>query len=122
MVDEATGAPLAGVYIDAWNAAGEHVETTLTELSGSFVLALSPGTYYLSTDNGAGLTDEVWENLLCPTGSAYVGGCDPTQGDPITVGDPGPAVASGIAFSLGRDLFEDGFESGDTAAWTAVVP
>lgn len=119
------GQPLAGVAIDAWNSQGQYVEATVTTGNGTYRLNLSPGTYYISTDNGQGLVDEVWEDFPCP-GSAFGGGCDPTQGRAVSLGSVGSAnaVVIGIDFELAPPpppFFADGFESGDTSAWSAVV-
>jgi hypothetical protein len=116
---EETGAALAGVAIDLWSLAGQHLGTAVTGAAGAYRLFPWSGTYFVSTDAGLEVIDEVWENVACPAGSAFAGLCDPTTGTPVAVG----AVASRVDFALGPDrIFADGFESGDLSAWSEVMP
>ena len=117
--------PVPGVVVDLWSELGDLVASGPTDLNGTYLLAVPEGTYFVSTDNGQGLIDEVFDDLSCP-GSAYAGGCDPTTGTPVVVGETGSdgAVASGIDFELRAPepaFFADGFESGDLSAWSLAV-
>ncbi|HEV8240606.1 MAG TPA: carboxypeptidase-like regulatory domain-containing protein [Thermoanaerobaculia bacterium] len=115
------GHPLSGVAIDLWDAAGEHVDSTLTGPQGGYHFVPNPGTYYASTDSGMGALEEVWNNLPCPQGPAYQGLCDPTKGTPIAVASH-DALVDGIDFDLESvELFVNGFEAGNRP-WSAVTP
>ncbi len=86
-----------------------------TKSNGEYSLALVSGNYFVTTDNGQGNQDEVYHDLPCPDGSAFVGLCDPTSGTPVAAW---PA-SGGIDFVLrGPRIFADDFESGYTAPWT----
>jgi hypothetical protein len=114
---DSRGEPLAGVAIDLWLTTGTWSHTTLTGANGRYRFSASqPGTYYVSTDNGQGAIDQVWPDVLCPLGPAYLGLCDPLEGDTVTL--PYGGLVGGIDFVLTRvPLFADGFEVGDTSAW-----
>ena len=117
-----TGLPLPGVAVDVWGADGSHVAATATNAAGSYAVDLSSGTYYVSTDNGQSYVDEVYDGLRCPSGPAILGLCDPRAGDPVPVIGEEPVV-TGIDFALAERLvFEDGFETGDTSAWSLQQP
>jgi protocatechuate 3,4-dioxygenase beta subunit len=123
--DGTTGEPLANTPVDIWSSWGYHRASVLTRESGAYQVGLSPGTYYVSTDNGLGLVDQVFDGVLCPLGPAFGGLCDPLAGTPVEVGaadSADPPVATGIDFALGMTLFRDGFESGDLSAWSEVTP
>ncbi len=112
-----TGQPLQGVAIDLWSATGTHLATALTGASGCYrLLPNDTGTYFVSTDSGLALVEEVWNNMSCPLGSAYAGRCNPTAGTPINLPN-WSSLVTGIDFALdvGR-IFKSGFESGD-GAW-----
>ena len=65
--------------------------------------------------------DEVFDNLPCPLGPAFLGLCDVTPGTPVIVRAGQPAT-SGIDFVLSVEyLFADRFESGDTSRWSLVL-
>jgi hypothetical protein len=79
------------------------------------LLPSNSGTYFVSTDSGLALVEEVWNNVPCPLGSAYAGRCNPAAGTPINL-PSWTTLVTGIDFTLdvGR-LFRSGFESGDPA-------
>jgi protocatechuate 3,4-dioxygenase beta subunit len=111
------GHPLAGVAIDLWNTAGEHVASTVTGPSGSYHLEPDPGTYFVSTDSGMGAVEELWNNVACPLGPAYQGLCNPTNGTPIPIAS-WDSLVTGIDFALdGVELFVNSFEPGNRG-WT----
>lgn len=121
-VVDGAGNPLVGVAIDLWNAGGALVGTTVTGLSGRYLISPGAGTFFVSTDNGLGAVDEVWDDVQCPLGPAIGGLCDPTTGDPVVVPDF-DSLVTGIDFELsGVRIFADGFESGDLSAWPVAVP
>ncbi|HEX4953567.1 MAG TPA: carboxypeptidase regulatory-like domain-containing protein [Thermoanaerobaculia bacterium] len=111
--------PLAGVAIDVWNQDGSYEGTVLTDATGYFRFYSYGGyTYHLSTDAGLGGLDEVWDNVPCPAGPAFLGLCDPTAGTPLVMGyDPPYPLATDFILSV-NPIFADGFESGDLSAWT----
>lgn len=102
--------PIPGTAIDVWNAKRKLIETTSTDIRGKYAVLLEPGTYFVSTDNGYGLLDKVYRNVICVGGPAIQFFCDPTEGTPIEVTE-GPVVG-GIDFSLGVDfIFGSNFEA-----------
>jgi len=115
-----TGAPLPGVLVDVWRRSdGGLVTTVAASASGVFFAELEAGKYYVSTANAAGYIDEVWQRVYCFGGSAFSGACNPKDAQIIEVEDGN--VTDGIDFRLGllEDLlYRDGFESGDTGAWS----
>jgi hypothetical protein len=121
MVASFSGQPLPGVGIDVWDDTGSHVATTATNAGGAYQVDLSSGFFYVSTDAGQGYTDEIWDDVTCPDGPAILGLCDPLTGMLVEVIGAEPAV-TGIDFELASPIFADGFESGDTTAWSATVP
>lgn len=122
VVQAGSGQPIVGAAVDAWTEAGDLIGTGASGSDGRYQIPLSgSGTRYVTTDNGVGLQDEIWENRSCPAGPAILGLCDPLSGDAVNVDSQGPAT-SGIDFALEEPLFADGFESGGTGAWSIVVP
>jgi Carboxypeptidase regulatory-like domain len=119
-VTDAAGAAIVGASVDAWDEAGNLVDSTQTLFTGEYFLRLDPGTYHVSTDNGQGYTDEVYPGHPCTDGPPPTF-CDPQQGAGVTVTASGPQmIATGIDFALevsGSWIFSDGFESGDLSAW-----
>jgi hypothetical protein len=117
-----TAQPLAGVAIDLWDTTGLRIASAVTGPGGCYRLTPSnAGTYFVSTDSGMGLVEEVWNNVPCPLGSAYAGRCDPSAGTPINM-PSSSALLTGVDFTLdvGR-IFRSGFEPGDSA-WTLFPP
>lgn len=114
--------PLGGVAIDLWNAAGSRVSTAVTGPNGCYQFLLSSaGTYFVSTDSALGLVDKLWNNISCPLGPAYTGGCDPTTGTPINL-PTADTLVTGIDFLLDvGHVYVDGFETGDLA-WSDSWP
>ncbi|MCI0347593.1 MAG: hypothetical protein L0221_19505 [Chloroflexi bacterium] len=107
--------------IDFWDTGGVLVGSAVTGLGGSYLFDAGAGTFFVSTDNGLGALDEIWDDVPCPLGPAFEGLCDPTTGDPVVVPSFDTPV-TGIDFTLtGVTIFADGFESGDTAAWSLAV-
>ncbi len=116
-----SGEPLPGVGIDVWDDGGQHVATGATNVAGVYQVDLSSGYFYVSTDVGHGYRDEIYDDVPCPDGPAILGLCDPLSGNPVEVTGANPAVR-GIDFVLVSPIFMDGFESGDTSAWSSTVP
>ena len=82
--DASTSAPLAGVSVLLFDAAGQQLGLTAqTNSSGQFVFgaALLPGTYYAATNNQIGYIDEAYDNVMCVQAR-----CDVTATTPIVVG------------------------------------
>lgn len=110
--------PLEGVTVDVWNDSGVLVTSALTSGSGSYLATVEPGTYYLSTHNDLGYIDKVYLNISCPQGSAYEGACDPMEGQAVIVEDE---TVENLNFLILSPIFSDGFESGDTSAWSSGI-
>ncbi len=103
-VDSSTGAiPTAGFVDD-----GVHPNTVLQALWANLILTALNQAY----DTGVPLFSE--QQMLATAGIAY-GGVD-TLDDEI-----GP-LSEFVADYTGRTIFADGFEGGDTSAWSATVP
>jgi hypothetical protein len=98
VTNEVTGnAPDFG-YVRIWDANG-FVDSAFIGGNGSYLIGLSPGTYFASTsiDWDEGLLDELYDGLPCAGGPPE--GCSPTTGTPIPVQAGG--VTDGIDFALG---------------------
>jgi hypothetical protein len=120
IVQARSGIPISGVAVDAWSETGQRVDWTLTTGDGRFSVELDPGTYFVSTENSHGYSDQIYDNLLCVGGSAVSGACDPTVGTPVTVTED--EVTADVDFELFDLLFGDGFESGTLGSWSHVEP
>lgn len=116
-----TGTPVAGASIDVWDGNGQWLQTVLTGADGTARAGMPAGTYRLSTDNGQGLVDELWQDVPCPDGPAYLGLCDLAAATPVVLTTP---VVEPVHFELEDPaaLFYDGFESGSTSAWSSSQP
>lgn len=120
IVDASTGLPVEGAAVDVWDEAGNPLAIAVSDATGWLRHDLAPGTYYLSTDNVAGLPNELWDDVPCPGGSAYDGACDPLDGTPFVVEEYQPAREIEIRLGISPMLLEDGFENG-FEAWSTVV-
>lgn len=122
VTQSASGLPLSGAYVDAWSHNGYHVATAIVGPGGDYFLKLYPGQFFLSTDSGADFVEEVYDDIACPGGPAYSGGCDPMLGDSIEVLTG--HITDGVDFALDRDqsaVFVGDFESGGFSEWSSVV-
>ncbi len=82
----ATGDPLEDLRVDLWDGDGFGVGSTVTGPAGEYSIeGLAPGVYFAATRNSAGYLDELYDDLPCPGGGSFGGGCDPTTGTPILV-------------------------------------
>jgi alpha-tubulin suppressor-like RCC1 family protein/uncharacterized surface anchored protein len=95
VTDAGTGAPLANVSVQLYNASGISAGSASTNTSGVFTKSgLATGTYYVRTSNSLGYVDELYNNLPCPNG-----GCPPfATGAPVGV--TAGLTTSGIDFGL----------------------
>ena len=118
--DGPTGNPLGGFAIDLWNTSGHHVDSAVTDADGWFRLPGAYGTHYISTYNEDGLEDFLYDAIPCPDGSAWEGLCDPTEGTPYHIEQYSPLQRLDLPFG-DPTVFTDGFESGDTSAWSVSV-
>ena len=96
------GAPLVGLAIDFWDSAGAHIATTSTYLDGRYGLPLPEGSYFVSTDSGPYIEDEIYDNIPCLAGSAFAGFCDPMLGTPVSLVNG--TLNSGIDFELTSEV------------------
>ena len=111
-----TGAPLAGVAIDFWYPSGNLARTAVSDVDGRFeafnINNSSVQSYYVSTHNTLGYTDQLWGGVSCPDGSAYEGLCDQTLGAPYEQREDSPVFEMNFALGDASVLFMSGFESG----------
>ncbi|MEM9595507.1 MAG: carboxypeptidase-like regulatory domain-containing protein, partial [Acidobacteriota bacterium] len=97
-----TGVGIPGVQIDLWSE-GDRFQGGPTGADGRFSFVTIGGTWFLSTDNGQGGVDQVFDGIPCPDGPASQGGCDPFAGTPVVVS--GDGIQEGLDFALdGVDL------------------
>lgn len=75
----ASRAPLSGVEIEVYNAAGTLVTSTTTQPNGSYRLDVPPGEYRLSTHNILGFLDQAYPGVECADS------CEPTAGTLLTI-------------------------------------
>jgi 5-hydroxyisourate hydrolase-like protein (transthyretin family) len=94
VVDEVTGAPIAGISVSIYNATGSFVVAPLSDATGHFTSApIAPGTYFARTSNSQGYIDELFAGRPCAP-------CSVTTGDPITV--TSGAATPGVDFAITR--------------------
>lgn len=118
VLDAITGQPLSGVVVDMWTAeptGASYVRSGLTGSDGRFVIPARDyywTSYRLATSAAGNYTNEVYNNVQCPFGPAYLGLCDLAQGDPLVAVHP--IDSQGVTFRLmpaGSDvLFANGIE------------
>ncbi|MEM1183131.1 MAG: carboxypeptidase regulatory-like domain-containing protein [Acidobacteriota bacterium] len=117
VTDQGTGLPIANrLGLRLFDSSGDFLQVLLTGESGEYRFAgLATGQYFVRTAIDD-FFDELYEDLPCPID------CDVTQGTPISV--TFGATTPGIDFGLDGPslIFRDGFESGDTGAWTIAAP
>ena len=116
-VTNGTGQPLAGVAVDLWNGATEdHCGVAVTNADGYYAvtdsIAICANTHRLSTDvNPASYENQVYDGVLCPAGSVYLGLCSldaATQvANPAT---PAFVIANFVLQPRSDALFENGFD------------
>jgi hypothetical protein len=93
LTHEATGLPLNGVTVQAFNSAGVQVGSATTNAQGAYLIqGLVSGIYYARTTNSQNLINEAYNNIACGLG------CTVTAGQPIVVTAPG--TTTGIDFTL----------------------
>lgn len=79
--DELTGDLILFMGFLAWDASGSFAAIGFSDEHGRYEIAgLHAGTYFVTTTNSYGFTDELYDGLPCPDGS-----CDPRTGTPIDV-------------------------------------
>jgi len=78
-----TGAPLDGVRVGLYYGYSYFLDDTYTAADGTYRFSgLDAGTYYVRTLGAAGMIDEIYDNLPCPSYSY----CYADDGTPIVVG------------------------------------
>lgn len=81
VTDMGTGDPLADVFVQIWNNAGDFLTTGFTDSSGEYTVGgLATGTHFATTVDHGLFGGELYDNLPCTSGD-----CDPTTGTPIAV-------------------------------------
>ena len=122
-VTDELGAPLSGVAIDLRRVSDPELWlSTVTDGSGRYRLPLdTDDSYYLATDAGEPLVNQVHEDIPCPAGPAFLGLCAIEDGNAVQRSADGPAIV--VDFELRQQqIFVDGFESGDVTAWSSSTP
>ncbi len=118
VLDAVTGQPLVGVIVDMWSSGTtgtNYVRSGLTGADGRFVIPAVDAfwsSYRLATSAGGSYVNEVYDDVQCPIGPAYLGLCSLTQG--VDVSSLHAIDGQGITFRLhptGSDiLFASGME------------
>ena len=94
VTDEATGAPVAGIFVQVYAASGAWAANAMTDGAGTYrATGLSTGAYYIRTSNSGPYVDELYENVPCPGGS-----CAVTAGTGVSVA--AGATTANIDFRL----------------------
>lgn len=117
------GRPAPGAVVDVFRA-NDHTrfDSVQAGVDGSYLIwTWNPGVSYLvATDNGVGAVDELWQDVTCPNGPAWLGLCDLGLATPIPLREY--EVVDGIDFVLsGWPVFKNGFENGSLIGWSAVA-
>jgi protocatechuate 3,4-dioxygenase beta subunit len=122
VTDSASGSGIAGVAIDSWDAqTGEHCEGVPTDSDGYYVLDASSVCFSdarkLSSDAGPYFVDEVYDDLSCPNGPAYLGLCS-IEGGTMVPFATGQVALNRVDFALSPrvTIFANGFEAPVTLA------
>ncbi len=96
----ATGSPVPYAEVQIFDAAGNYVSATFTDLAGNFsVIGLWPGNYFAVARSFGNFVDELYSNRDCEVS------CDVTLGTAISVALE--TVTSGINFVLRAPYFAD---------------
>jgi len=94
VTDTGSGAPLAGVQVEARSLSGSYFQANATtNASGVYTLiGLPTRSYEVFTFNGAGYIDEKYDDVSCPSG------CWQVSGTPVavTAGNVTPAIDFGL--------------------------
>lgn len=109
-----TNAPLGGMSVDLWSAAGLLTRSFVTGPDGAvWISSFDSGVsnFALSTDNRRGYLDQVHAGISCPNGSAFLGLCSLSGATPISLPAPDNNQPT-IEILLQREtpLFRNGFE------------
>lgn len=124
ITEAATSDPIRAFRVDLFRpSTGALLQSTLTSPDGFYFFTAQAGTYWVATHNDFGYVDEIWQDTLCPNGSAAQGQCDLAAGDAVVI-EP-MQIKSGIDLSLMRsnDLIHfAGFETGNTTEWSLPQP
>ncbi|MDX1998158.1 MAG: carboxypeptidase regulatory-like domain-containing protein [Thermoanaerobaculia bacterium] len=116
--DEATGQPLAGAPVLLWITGGALSFRSTDSLGHYEFFAVLPGNHHLTTSHtAAGYLDESYPDTLCPTGVPF--DCNPSSGSPFPVTAGSITTLQDMSLRT-RVVFDDGFETGDTSAWSLV--
>lgn len=116
--DEATGQPLAGAPVLLWITGGTLSFRSTDSLGHYEFFAVLPGNHHLTTSHtAAGYLDESYPDTFCPTGVPF--DCNPSSGSPFPVTAGSVTMLQDMSLRT-RAVFDDGFETGDTSAWSLV--
>lgn len=112
LVNQQTGAPIAGVVLDFWQAqpgtAPRIFYSVRSGADGSFEAPVNAPAW-VSTDQAMGYSNAVYPNILCAHGSAASGGCSVSAG--VLVEPDRSLTGEGVLFALAPVLFQHGFEN-----------
>ncbi len=122
ITDAVTALPIDGVRVEIYDASGYQVGDGYSDETGAYeVRGLTSGTYYAVAESST-YRGEIYDDLPCPEGAPYY--CDPEDGEPIEVLQPG--TAAGIDFALDRfgtiagTVTEDGTANPIVSVWMAI--
>ena len=112
-VTDTLGAPISGVLIDLFDAAtGVYSASDVSDDAGYYVVASGAGsTCFVATEAGGGFIDQVYQGIVCSSGSAYFGLCPLTYATPVAVNyTPIAPVPIDFHLQVNDVVFAAGFE------------
>ena len=117
-ITDASLLPLEGISVEIWDSDGNLISRTVTDVSGNYTSSegLATGTYFATTGNSSGFSDQLYSGVLCEGGGDE--GCDPTTGTPISV--TLDMTTSGIDFVLDLPMADPAEPNNSVATATAV--
>ena len=115
-VTDASGAALPNAAIDLWRGSdGTHCGVAATNADGYYAITSNldycPDDHKLSTDVSLPLVNEVYDGILCPDGSAWLGLCSVAGGTNVPFPTtPTFQIANFLLGPRPDPIFADGFE------------
>jgi 5-hydroxyisourate hydrolase-like protein (transthyretin family) len=82
VTDDGTSSGIPGVTVTIYDGTGTAVGSAVTDGGGGYRVkaSLPPGSYYVATSNALGYVDELYDDIVCPSGA-----CTVTSGTPVEV-------------------------------------